>query len=81
MRSSIGRIARAAGKSVSEVIVRHTTPTTAKHPSSQMAGMRFTMSEPNPMSVVRAEMVSGSQTRAKARTTTSADGAAASTCS
>ena len=46
-----------------------------------MAVIRFTMSEPKPMTVVRAEIASGSHTRAKARTTTSSGGAPASTCS
>ena len=61
--------------------VRQTTPTTAKSPRSQMAVIRFTMSEPKPMTVVRAEITSGSHTRAKARTTTSSGGARAPTCS
>ena len=70
-----------AGRYVKQVTVKQTTPTTAKSPRSQMAVMRFTMSEPNPITVVTAEIVSGSQTRAKARTTISSGGAPAATCS
>ena len=61
---------------VSEVMVRKTMPTTAKRPRSQIAVMRFTISEPKPMTVVNAEITSGSHTRSKARTTTSSRGAA-----
>src|SRR5439155_385953 len=71
----------AAGRYVKQVTVKQTTPTTAKSPRSQMAVMRFTMSEPKPITVVTAEIVSGSQTRAKARTTISSGGAPAATCS
>src|SRR5213593_2612271 len=53
----------AAGRKVRQVTVRQTTPITAKNPRSQMALIRFTMSEPKPMTVVRAEITSGSHTR------------------
>jgi hypothetical protein len=80
-RSAGGRSSSMAGRNVSETMVRKTTPTTANSPRSQMAVMRFTSSEPKPTSVVNAEMTSGSQTRWKARTTTSGRGAPAVTCS
>jgi hypothetical protein len=65
----------------SDVTVRKTTPTTANKPRSQIAVMRFTMSEPKPMATVSAEISNGRHTRWKARTTRSAGGAPASTCS
>ena len=66
---------------VSEVTVRNTMPITANRPRSQIAVMRLTISEPKPTTVVSAEIISGCQTRSKARTTSSSGGAPASTCS
>jgi hypothetical protein len=61
--------------------VRQRTPTTAKAPSSKIAGMRLTMSDPNPITVTSAEMRRGTQTRSKARTMTSVRSLRVAVCS
>ena len=80
-RSPLGISWSAAGRNVREVTVRQRTPTTANRPRSQIAVIRFTMSEPKPITLVAAETVSGSHTRAKARGTRSPGGTPAPTCS
>src|SRR5205814_7431475 len=58
-RRRVGMSWSEAGRYVKQATVRQTTPTTAKSPRSQMAVMRFTMSEPNPITVVTAAIVRG----------------------
>ena len=57
------------------------TPTTANAPSSQIAGMRLTMSAPKPITVVSTEIDSGSHTRANACWTTAWRSVLCSACS
>ena len=74
-------VASDAGSGRRVVTARHSTPTTANAPSSKIAGMRFTMSDPKPIAVVMTEMTSGTHTRSKARTTTSLRSESPSACS